>query len=72
MSPTNSVGVIRIGRLGHLALNLRIPGDATSLPLLSVDGITPVTEHFPMSRINDAIEHLQAGKARYRIVLDRE
>lgn len=33
--------------------------------------IAPVTEHFPMDRVNDAMEHLRAGKARYRIVLDR-
>jgi uncharacterized zinc-type alcohol dehydrogenase-like protein len=32
-------------------------------------GIAPVTEEFPMSKVNDAIEHLRAGKARYRIVL---
>ena len=32
--------------------------------------IAPVTEHFPMSRVNDAMEHLRSGKARYRIVLD--
>jgi len=31
--------------------------------------IAPVTETFPMSRVNDALEHLRAGKARYRIVL---
>jgi alcohol/geraniol dehydrogenase (NADP+) len=31
--------------------------------------IAPVTEIFPMSRVNDALEHLRAGKARYRIVL---
>ena len=34
--------------------------------------IAPVTEHFPMSRVNDAIEHLRSGKARYRIVLDHD
>jgi uncharacterized zinc-type alcohol dehydrogenase-like protein len=34
--------------------------------------VTPVNEHFPMSRVNDAFEHLKAGKARYRIVLDRD
>lgn len=34
--------------------------------------IAPVTEHFPMSRINDAFERLRGGKARYRIVLDRD
>jgi uncharacterized zinc-type alcohol dehydrogenase-like protein len=32
--------------------------------------ILPQTEHFPVGRVNDAIEHLKAGKARYRIVLD--
>ncbi|MGH8802959.1 MAG: NADPH-dependent aldehyde reductase Ahr, partial [Casimicrobiaceae bacterium] len=32
--------------------------------------IRPQVEHFAMSRANDAIAHLEAGKARYRIVLD--
>ena len=32
--------------------------------------IEPVTEHFPMKDVNDAMDHLRAGKARYRIVLD--
>ncbi len=32
-------------------------------------GIAPVTEFFPMSQVNDALEHLRSGKARYRIVL---
>ncbi|MCQ0111148.1 NADPH-dependent aldehyde reductase Ahr [Zhouia amylolytica] len=31
--------------------------------------IYPTTEEFPMSRINDALKHLEDGKARYRIVL---
>lgn len=34
--------------------------------------ITPQTEHLPMSRINEAFERLEAGKARYRIVLDAD
>ena len=34
--------------------------------------IAPVTETFPMSRVNDAIEHLRAGKARYRVVLEND
>ncbi len=33
--------------------------------------VAPVTEHYPMNKVNDAIEHLRSGKARYRIVLDR-
>lgn len=35
-------------------------------------GVTPQTEHFPMSRVNEALDHLRAGKARYRIVLDAD
>jgi D-arabinose 1-dehydrogenase-like Zn-dependent alcohol dehydrogenase len=31
--------------------------------------IVPLTETFPMSQVNDALEHLRAGKARYRVVL---
>jgi uncharacterized zinc-type alcohol dehydrogenase-like protein len=31
--------------------------------------IAPIVEQFPMSRVNDALEHLRGGKARYRIVL---
>jgi uncharacterized zinc-type alcohol dehydrogenase-like protein len=34
--------------------------------------VTPVNEHFPMSKVNDAMEHLRSGNARYRIVLDCE
>ncbi len=34
--------------------------------------ILPVTEHFPMSDINAAVKHLEAGKARYRIVLSND
>jgi uncharacterized zinc-type alcohol dehydrogenase-like protein len=42
----------------------------TMLDFAARHSITPQTEHFPMSRINDAFERLEAGKARYRIVLD--
>ena len=31
--------------------------------------IAPVTEEFSMKDVNDALEHLKAGKARYRLVL---
>lgn len=33
--------------------------------------IKPITEHFSMNQVNDALDHLRSGKARYRIVLDR-
>ncbi len=35
-------------------------------------GIEAVTEHFPMSKVNEALDHLRAGKARYRIVLEND
>jgi alcohol/geraniol dehydrogenase (NADP+) len=31
--------------------------------------IQPRVEYFPMARVNDALEHLRAGKPRYRVVL---
>jgi uncharacterized zinc-type alcohol dehydrogenase-like protein len=35
-------------------------------------GIETITEKYPMSRINEAIERLESGKARYRIVLEND
>ena len=35
-------------------------------------GIAPMVEKFPLSRVNEALEHLRAGKARYRIVLEND
>ena len=34
--------------------------------------IEPQVEHFTMSRVNEALEHLRSGKARYRVVLDAD
>jgi uncharacterized zinc-type alcohol dehydrogenase-like protein len=31
--------------------------------------IKPMVEYFPMEKVNDAIEHLESGKARYRVIL---
>lgn len=58
----------------------RIMGSPTGSPATAADmlefcarhDIAPVTEHFPMSQINDAFEHLHSGKARYRIVLNQD
>jgi len=33
--------------------------------------IEPVTEHFAFDRVNEAMEHLKSGDARYRVVLSR-
>lgn len=45
---------------------------AQMLEFCSRHKIEPVTEHFPLSKINDAFDHLRSGNARYRIVLDRD
>jgi len=34
--------------------------------------IAPMTETFPLSEVNSALDHLRAGKARYRIVLKND
>jgi uncharacterized zinc-type alcohol dehydrogenase-like protein len=34
--------------------------------------ILPQTEHFKMTQANEALAHLRAGKARYRIVLSND
>jgi alcohol/geraniol dehydrogenase (NADP+) len=31
--------------------------------------IAPQVEYFPMAKVNDALEHLRSGKARYRVIL---
>ncbi|MNE84660.1 Aldehyde reductase Ahr [compost metagenome] len=43
---------------------------ATMLEFCARHQIVPQVEMFPMSRINEAIDHLRSGKARYRVVLD--
>lgn len=43
---------------------------ATMLEFCARHQILPQVEHFPMSQVNAAIDHLRAGKARYRVVLD--
>ena len=45
---------------------------ATMLQFAARHDIAPVTEHFPLSRVNEALAHLRAGRARYRIVLDND
>ncbi len=42
---------------------------ATMLDFCVRHGIAPVTEEFDMSQANEAFDHLEAGKARYRLVL---
>ena len=45
---------------------------ATMLDFAARHNVAPQTEHFPMSKINEALARLESGKARYRIVLDAD
>ncbi len=51
------------------------PSPATLMKMMDFcarHGIAPQVEHFPMSRVNEALDHLRSGKARYRVVLDAD
>lgn len=66
--PAHRVGVIGIGGLGHMAIRfLKAWG---LLEFCARHQIAPVTETFPFAQVNDALERLRSGKARYRVVLD--
>lgn len=45
---------------------------AKMLRFAAQHGIEPMVETFPMSQVNEALAHLESGKARYRIVLVRD
>ncbi len=45
---------------------------ADMLTFAARHSIAPQTEHFQMSKINEAFEHVAGGKARYRVVLDAD
>jgi alcohol/geraniol dehydrogenase (NADP+) len=42
---------------------------STMLEFSARHSVAPIIETFPMSKVNEALEHLRSGKARYRIVL---
>jgi len=44
---------------------------AKMLEFCARHAIKPMVDYFPMSDVNDAIQHLKDGKARYRVVLTR-
>ena len=45
---------------------------AAMLEFAARHGIEPVTETFPMSKVNDALEKLRTGKPRFRLVLEND
>lgn len=69
---------IPVGAFGLIMTQRSISGSPVGSPATIVTmldfcarhKIAPITETFPMRRVNDALEHLHAGKARYRVVLD--
>ena len=60
--------------MGQRSLSGSPTGSPTDLAVMldfaARHGIRPQTEHYPLAQVNDALEHLKAGKARYRAVLD--
>lgn len=44
----------------------------TMLEFAARHNVLPTTEHYPMSDINAAFERLEAGQARYRMILDAD
>lgn len=45
---------------------------AKMLDVAARHGVVPVTELYPMSKVNDALDRLRSGKARYRVVLQSD
>jgi len=45
---------------------------ATMLDFAARHGIAPHVRHYPMSRVNEALEHLRSDRPPYRIVLDAD
>lgn len=69
---TARVGIVGIGGLGHMAPTGSPTAIDYMLEFSARHSIAPVTETFPMSKVNDAIERLRSGKARYRLVLEND
>ncbi|CAN5271047.1 NAD(P)-dependent alcohol dehydrogenase [soil metagenome] len=71
---------IPVGSFDLIMNQKSITGTATGSPIVvrqMIDfcarhGIETVTENYKMSEINEAFEHLENGKARYRIVLEND
>lgn len=71
---------IPVGAFDLIMNQKSITGTATGSPIVvrkmiefcARHGIETVTENYKMSEINEAFEHLENGKARYRIVLEND
>ncbi|MFM8788898.1 MAG: NAD(P)-dependent alcohol dehydrogenase, partial [Chthoniobacterales bacterium] len=74
LEPLN-VGVFPL-LLGQRSISASPLGSPTTtadmLDFCARHNIAPVVEEFPMSKINDALAHLDSGKARYRVVVKND
>jgi uncharacterized zinc-type alcohol dehydrogenase-like protein len=70
--PVQMMGLI----MGQKAVSASPTGNRAQMDAMlrfaTTHHVSPKVEHFPMSRVNDAMDHLRAGKASYRIVLDSD
>jgi uncharacterized zinc-type alcohol dehydrogenase-like protein len=72
-SVTATVFPMIIGQRSFGGSPLGSPANTISmLDFAARHGIEPVSEIFPMSKVNDALEKLRSGKPRYRIVLEND
>ncbi len=68
-----------LGVFGLLMAQLSVSGSPVGSPatmrkmldFAALHGVKPVTQHYPFEKVNEALEHLHKGDARYRIVLSR-
>ncbi|MFM8885008.1 MAG: alcohol dehydrogenase, partial [Chthoniobacterales bacterium] len=74
LEPLN-VGVFPL-LLGQRSISASPLGSPTTtadmLDFCARHNIAPVVEEFPMSKVNDALAHLDSGKARYRVVVKND
>jgi uncharacterized zinc-type alcohol dehydrogenase-like protein len=79
----HTVGVIpeiKTGAFSLIGSQREISGSPSGAPInvmkmldfAAQHNIAPITEEFPMSKANEAMAHMEAGKARYRVVLKND
>jgi uncharacterized zinc-type alcohol dehydrogenase-like protein len=74
LEPLN-IGVfpLLVGQRSVSASPLGSPATTASmLEFCARHDIAPVTETFPMSRVNEALARVESGKVRYRVVLEND
>jgi hypothetical protein len=65
-------GVLPSGESASLYDELTADIAATDIVIQPDTPDRPITENFPMSKVNDALDLLRSGKTRYRVVLVNE